>query len=82
MKDYRGHSLESGFYILVDPLGIEVCYLDVNGKSFSAKNRLGYVPISNFEEAARNFIPFSGNDTVSLNARFVLSEIEELSKKT
>lgn len=84
LNDYFGGRLENGFYIILNPLGRDICYIEMSkdGNSFSAESWQGYVPINNFEEAAKNFAPFpGGKDSMRTQIRFVESKIEQLSKK-
>mgnify|MGYP001600951443 FL=1 len=83
LKDYFGRELENGIYFVLDPIGPQIAYveLDKNKESFSAESWNGFLPINNFEEAAKNFVQIHGADTLNTNVRFIQSKLERLSKK-
>jgi len=84
LKDYFERELREGFYLCLDPTGIEICYLSVseNRESFSAEAKDGFYPITNFKEASKNFVPWNGKESLARNIIFVNKKLEQLSQKS
>lgn len=75
LKDKNGHNLEDGIYIGPDPVNKEanIYLIHVKRETFSAEYWDGFLNITNFEEAATNFIRLG---TPPTNCRFLESKIK------
>lgn len=76
LKDKNNLELKDGFYVGPDPLnGTEtnIYRIQRKGDTFSAEYWDGFLPIANFEEGAKNFMPLH-NPTI--NSRFLESKIK------
>ena len=77
LKDKLGNKLERGFYVGPDPMltiQSNLYFIEVKGDSFTAEYWDGFLPITNFEEASRHFIPLS---VPSTNLRFLERKLKE-----
>ena len=74
LTDRDGRKLENGYYVARRGY---VCRVKVSGDSFSVEHPLdGFLPITDFEEAARNFTRI---EQPECSARFILQESAERS---
>lgn len=75
-KDGDDRKLEDGFYVAISPVGWnDIYYIKVCGDTFSVENWEGFLKITDYSDAAKNFHRM---DNPTTNVRFVLSKLEQL----